>query len=427
MNKISGFICQEKTDQPGVGQTGSVNRAILPLLLLLLAAAAAAEWPQWRGPNRDGNAAGAARSAWPETLRQRWRIEVGEGHSSPVFGGGRICTFARRAGKEEVSAIDPTGGKVLWRQSYDAPYTMNPAARAHGEGPKSTPVLGGGRLCTFGISGILACWDGATGKQLWRKEFNRQYKSTSPLYGTAMSPVIDGGLLILHAGGHDSGALTALDAATGAEKWRWDGDGPGYGSPVIATLGGVKQVITQSQDNVIAVDAASGKLLWQIPLKTPYTQNSVTPLVAGGVVVLSGLEYGIAAVRPVRKGDAWTPERLWQASDVSLYMNSPVLHGTMLYGFSHRNRGQLFALDLNSGKVLWRGEPRQGENAALLLAGEHLLALQTDGSLTVFRATVKGLEQVRRYEVASSATWAHPVPVPGGILVKDFAHLTLWE
>src|SRR5581483_6929462 len=227
---------------------GPILQAILDLirlrstlLVFLLAAGWAQDWPQWRGPHRDGiGAAIAEPKGWPEQLKRKWQVKVGEGHSSPVVAGGRIYVHARQEDREVVQCLRPESGQVVWQESYAAPYTVNPAATRHGKGVKSTPAVGGNRLYTFGISGILSCFDASTGKLQWRKEFG------SPDFGVAMSPVVDRGLLIAHVGTKGKGALTAFDAQTGAEKWSWKGDGPAYASPIVVELGGTRQVVTQS-------------------------------------------------------------------------------------------------------------------------------------------------------------------------------------
>ncbi|PYT18657.1 MAG: hypothetical protein DMG59_03500, partial [Acidobacteria bacterium] len=171
---------------------------LLPACALLIAA----DWTGWRGPHRDGVLVAEPKN-WPEKLNLKWKVTVGEGHSSPILAAGSIYVFARQDGQETVLSIDPSNGAVRWRQQYPAPYQMNPAASAHGEGPKATPLYANGRLYTLGISGILSSFDAETGKLRWRKEFSRQFKSTSPMFGTAMSPLVDGALLIAHVGGHD--------------------------------------------------------------------------------------------------------------------------------------------------------------------------------------------------------------------------------
>src|SRR5438105_4318266 len=138
--------------------------AALQLVVLSSALAFSDDWPQWRGPHRDGVIpSSSSPSVWPERLKLRWKIKVGEGHASPIFANGKVYVFSRQQGKEVSSSVDPDNGRILWQQSYAAPYTMNPVATRHGEGPKSTPVFHGGKLYTFGISGMLTCWDAASG------------------------------------------------------------------------------------------------------------------------------------------------------------------------------------------------------------------------------------------------------------------------
>src|SRR5580698_692312 len=267
--------------------------------LLFLAAftlLTASDWPEWRGPHRDG-VVSEEPTAWPEKLTLKWKTEVGIGHASPVMAAGSIYDFARQGDQETVLSIDPSNGKIRWKQQYAAPYTMNPAAVSHGEGPKATPLYADGKLYTFGISGILSAFDAETGKPLWRLDFVRQYKDGAPDFGTSASPILDNGLLIVHVGGTKLGALTAFDPGTGAVKWSWDGDSPAYASPIVVNLGGVRQVVTQSHSNIVGVAAASGKLLWKIPFKTSYDQNIVTPVLYKDTLIFSGIDKGVFAVR----------------------------------------------------------------------------------------------------------------------------------
>jgi outer membrane protein assembly factor BamB len=396
------------------------------VLVSLGSALTGADWDEWRGPHRDGTLI-AEPKAWPEKLNQKWKITVGEGHSSPILAAGTVYVFARQEGKETLLAIDPSNGNLRWKQQYPAPYKMNPAATAHGEGPKSTPLYSAGRLYTLGISGILSSFDAETGKVRWRKEFSHEFKATSPDFGAAVSPIIDGGLLIVHVGGAGQGALTAFDADSGQVKWTWNGDGPAYASPVVVDLSGTRQVVTQSQKNIIAVSAASGKLLWKIPFTTPYEQNIVTPLVYRDTLILSGLDDGIMAIRPVRKGETWTTEKVWQTKDASMYMNSPVITGDLLFGFSHLKKGQLFCLDPRTGAMLWQGPPRDGDNAAMLVSPTSLVVLKNDGEMIVARPNGKALDVARRYTVADSSTYAHPVVLADGVLIKDVKTLTRWS
>ncbi len=390
-------------------------------LASFLVVAAAQDWPQWRGPNRDGIANGFSEpKAWPEKLTLKWKVNVGEGHSSPVVAGGKIYLHTRQGEHEVVSCLRPETGQVIWQESYAAPYTVNSAAVRHGKGVKSTPVVAGDRIYTFGINGILSCFDAKTGKPQWRKEFG------SPDFGTAMSPVVDRGLLIAHVGTNGRGALTAFDAQTGVEKWSWKGDGPAYASPIVVELGGTRQVVTQSQRNIVGVSAATGELLWRIPFSTPYEQNIVTPVLYHETLLFSGLNNGVMGVKVLKRGSEWVAETVWQNKDVGMYMNSPVLTGDLLFGLSHLKRGQFFCLDPRNGATLWTSEGRQADNAAIVDGGPVLFFLTNDAELIVARKSGRGFELLRKYSVADSPTWAHPVILINGILIKDATTLALW-
>jgi outer membrane protein assembly factor BamB len=381
---------------------------------------AAADFPQWRGPARDGLITGLApRATWPDALKPAWKVTVGVGHSSPVVVGDRVFQFSRIDDAEVVQALDLASGKSVWRQSYPAPYTMNMAAMSHGKGPKSTPLVEDGRVFTLGISGILSAFDAAAGRLLWRKEFGSQFKETSPLYGVATSPIIDQGRLIVYVGGSGNGALIAFAPATGAVLWTTKGDGPGYASPVVADLAGVRQVVTITDANLEGLSVDKGELLWKLPFTTDYVQNAVTPVVSGDLVIYTGLEHAVKAVRIVKTGAGVAAQPVWENPEVASYMSSPVVSGNRVYGLSHRKKGQLFCLDALTGKTLWLSEGRQGENAALLAGGGALFVLTTDSELLVAKQDGASFAVLKRYTVAPSPTWAHPVVLGEGVVVKD--------
>jgi outer membrane protein assembly factor BamB len=400
----------------------------LGLFILFIQTIFAHDWPQWRGANRDGVVTGfTAPNTWPDQLKQIWKAPVGVGHSSPLVIGARIYLHSRQAENEVAAAYDLNTGKTIWQDSYPIAYTMNPAAAGHGKGPKSTPVYSNGKLYTLGITGVLSCYDTAKGKLLWRKDFAGQFKSTSPVYGAAASPIVDRGLLIAYVGGADSGALKAIDAASGEEKWSWNGDGPGYATPIVVERESTRQIVTQSQQNIIGVRADNGSLLWKIPFTTDWAQNIVTPIQYKDLLIFSGLNKGVFAVRVDCRDNAWVTDAIWQNKEVSMYMNSPLLAGDLLFGMSHKNKGQFFCLDAATGKTLWTGDPRQGENAAMVIAGDTIFSLTNDADLIVTSAADKGARVIKRYHVAEKPTWAHPTIVGRNILIKDETTLAVWR
>jgi outer membrane protein assembly factor BamB len=243
----------------------------------------------------------------------------------------------------------------------------------------------------------------------------------------AMSPLFVRDLVIAHVGGHDSGALRAFEASTGSTRWSWNGDGPGYASPILVTLSGVEQVVTQTQQYIVSVAPDDGRLLWRMPFTTAYDQNSVTPVQFEESLIFSGHQKSTFALRVSRQGTEWKTQQAWSNSDLTMYMSSPVLRGPWLFGFSEKRRGTLFCLDARDGEAKWVGPGRQGNNAALVLAGESLLAQTTEGELLVTAAEAGAYRPLAQYRIAGRPTWAHPAVTGSDILVKDATHLTLWS
>jgi outer membrane protein assembly factor BamB len=383
-----------------------------------------ADWPQWRGPNRDGHAVGfIPPKVWPDRLAERWKVTVGSGYATPLLVGDRLYVFARQAESEVMAALDAASGKVLWRTSYPAAFEMDKAAAPHGPGPKSTPAYADGKLFSIGMSGIVTAFDAASGKQLWQKPG----LPAQPLWTShSFSPLVDRDRVVFHMGGNDRGTLSAFDVNTGAVKWGWSGDGPGYGSPLLFEFGGTAQIVAMTQQKFIGLEAATGRLLWEQAYTTEYAQNIITPVRYGDTLIVSGYHKPMVAFRIARQNDQWRAEQVWENADVSLYMSDAVLDGETLIGFSERRSGQFFALDARSGKTLWTSEPRQGTNAAIVSAGEFWWALKDDGELIVSRWKTSGFEPLRRYPVATSATWAPPVIAGNRVYVKDRSTLSMW-
>jgi outer membrane protein assembly factor BamB len=355
-------------------------------------------------------------------LTRRWNVEVGTGYATPLVVGDRLFVFTRQGGNEVMTALDAASAKVIWRTSYAAPFKMNPATAPHGPGPKSTPTFAANRLFTLGISGIVTAFDASSGRQIWQ----RPADPVEPLYHTAMSPLVVGNQMILHVGGHDNGALTAFDVSTGQVRWRWNGDGPAYGSPQLFDLGGTPQVVTFTQKNFVGVSLEDGKLLWRRPFVTPSNTTSQTPILYKDMVIQMGRDNGVTAFRVAPGGGEWTTTDVWRTADVSSHMSDAVAVDNVLFGLSHLNSGQYFALDLDTGRVLWRSEPRQAAHAAIERAGNTIVSLEDDGELVVIRLNREKFVPVARYKVATSDTWTPPVLSGNRIFVKDVSSLTLW-
>jgi outer membrane protein assembly factor BamB len=392
------------------------------------AAAAAGDWPQWRGPNRDAVAVGLDLPAkLPANLTLRWELEVGEGDATPVVIGNRAYVFARKGEEELVVAVDLTAGKELWRQGYAAapPATVN--GGGHTKGPRSTPAYADGRLVTFGSNGMLSCWDVKTHRRIWQNDFVKRFEHTAPPGGATMSPLVDGEHVIAHVGGQSHGALLALDLKTGAEAWSCPGEGPGHASPILATLSSVRQVITQTQSAAVGVDAESGKQLWRIPYGGEPSLDTVTPILDEDSILFSGYNRGLERYRIEQQEEKWRYDKIWDNKEVSIENSAPVVNGERLFGYSHRQKGQFFGLDVTAGQTLWTGDGKQAESASLVRAGDSIWALTTRGELVVFRDSEKQFAPVARYEVSSAPTWAAPVLFSHGVLIKNETQLRFWS
>ena len=378
------------------------------------------DYPQWRGQQRDGAASAFAEpDVWPDALNRRWKIEIGEGYATPLVVGDTVYVFTRRSGAEVMTALDVETGTERWHTSYPAPYTPDTPAAAHGVGPKATPLFHGSRLFSLGITGIVSAFDAQTGKLAWQTPAAREH----PSYGTAVSPVAEDNLVIVHPG--NRGPLTAFDATTGAIRWAGTGRGA-YASPMIVDLGGVRQVVTMTQESVVGVALADGTPLWEYAWRSRAEPSAITPVVHGDTLIVSSQAMGIAALKPTRRGGAWVVDLVWQTTEVSLFLSNPVVVGDTLFGLSEKARGQFFALDANTGRTLWLGPPRQASNTAVVKASTVLLFLNDDGELIVAKASRSGLEIIKQYAVASSATWAQPAVSGNRIFVKDVTSLSLW-
>src|SRR5262245_11411180 len=258
---------------------------------------------------------------------------------------------------------------------------------------------------------------------LWQKPAG----PVEPMYHTAQSALVDRDVVILHVGGHKQGALTAFDPASGAVKWTWDGDGPSYGSPIVADIGGTHQVITFTQDNLVGVDAANGQLLWRTPFTARSTTNSITPLVYDRqTVIVSGQGKPLTAYTIAKRGDQWSAELAWENPQLSLSFSNAVLVGDALFSLSAMNSGQFFWADAKTGKTLWTSNPRQAGNAAIVHAGNLLFVLKDDAQLMIARSSPGGFEPIKTYTVADSATWPAPSISGNRIFVRDLSTLALW-
>jgi outer membrane protein assembly factor BamB len=364
----------------------------------------------------------AAPKEWPAQLTQKWQAMVGLGCSAPALVENRLYVFARQGEDETVLCLDAANGNELWKHQYAAQAVTGAASRH--PGPRSSPAVADGKVVVLGVGGILSCLDASSGQLVWRKD---PFPQVVPRFFTSFSPIIVDGLVIAHLGGQGNGALIAYDLASGQEKWRWAQEGPDYGSPVLLTVAGTRQIVTPTEKNIVSISVADGKLLWQIPfVPQRRAYNAATPIVEGQTVIFTGAGRGTNAVKITKQADGFSAQPLWSNPDLAVQFNTPVLKDGLLFGLSNRNN--LFCINAQTGQTAWADSNARGSRGfgAIVDAGSCLVVLANDAELVVFKPDDKAYNEVRRYKVSDTATYAHPVIAGNRIFVKDEAAVTMW-
>jgi outer membrane protein assembly factor BamB len=395
------------------------------VLLLGANRVCAQDWPQWRGPNRDNKVTGfTAPKTWPKTLTQKWKIKVGLGESSPLLVGDKLYVFARQGGDEVTLCLKASDGSEVWKDKYEA-VAVKPPAASH-PGPRSTPAVAEGKVCTLGVGGVVSCLDASSGQVVWRKN-----TKSWPQFFTSTSPLIAEGKCIVYVD-----ALTAYDLASGESKWQWSGAKTPYGSPVLMTVEGTKQVVTPAAGSLDGVSLADGKLLWQVKFgfgDKDYQSNFSTPIIGGQTVIYSVAPKAkggyTMALKIEKKGDGFAATELWKKDMASDKYYTPVLRDGLLFGVSAKGRN-FFCMDAKTGDVLWTDKAKRGDCGNILNAGSVLVALTSDSYLIVFEPSNKEFKELARYKVSDkeglAGPWSCPILAGNRLFVKDRDSLALW-
>lgn len=392
------------------------------LFLVLPVKTFSQDFPQWRGVNRNGKVTGFnVPAVWPKELSQTWKVTVGFGDASPVLVGQKLYIFSRQEDNEILRCLDANTGKEIWKDSYVTGLVTGPPA-SH-PGPRSTPTVAEGKIITLGVNGIISCLDANTGKVIWRKD---EFTNGLPMFYTGMSPIIVDGLCIAHLGGAENGKIVAFDLQTGNIKWKWDGNGPSYSSPILMTLDGKKQVIVQTDKNLIGLTITDGKLQWQI--STPPMQrfyNSSSPISDGQNLIYTGQGTGVWAVKILKQGDGFITSEVWHNPDLNPSYNTPVLKESSLYGLTQT--GKLFCINAQNGQTAWVDTLMNKNFGAILDAGSVMIALPSTSELVVYNPDKSTYTEIARFKVADTPVYAHPLLVGNRIYVKDNETLVMWN
>jgi outer membrane protein assembly factor BamB len=405
----------------------SGHRAILWLAsaVLLAPSLQAGDWPQWRGPGRDGRAAPEepAVSRLPAELKPAWKIAIGGGFSSPIVAGGKVIYLDAQGGRELVHAVEAGTGRELWRHDLAEAF-----GDEWGTGPRSTPFAEGELLFVQSCNGEFRCLALADGQERWRTNFegfgvkflgSKAREGTASRRGNNGSGVADATRVFLPVGSTNHATVVAFEKATGRMLWRALQDEAAYSSLVLGRLAGVEQVVAFTAEALAGLDRQSGRLLWRVPLRTDAKRHAATPVLVGEVVVVNSQTIGMVATRIVRDGDQLKATPAWANRPLKINLATPVLADGYLYTLGCNK--DYVCVDASTGILQW-SQPGFGRGrkdyCASILAEKNLLVLAEDGQLVLLSANPRKYEELGRLQVCGS-TWCHPALANGRLYVRD--------
>ena len=392
--------------------------ALTGLLVLALSAPvsnqSSTDWPQWRGPNRDGRSAETGLlTEWPSAGPPlAWKAAgAGTGYSSISTSAGKLFTVGSRGGTEFVHAFDLATGRKLWEAANGAEYGND-----RGNGPRSTPTVDGDRLYIMGASGDLSCLETAAGKRVWSLNVLKEFGGSNPRWGLSESPLVYGDRVLINAGGPGA-SIVALDKRTGKVIWKSESDGAGYSSAVVQRVGDTEQAVFFTATRALGVDVKDGRLLWQYPRVANRVANIATPVVKDNFVFLSS-DYGTgsALLELEPSGGGVTATEVYFTQEMRNHHSSSILVGEHLYGFSS---AILTALRFADGVTAWKD--RSVGKGSLVFADGHLYLFSENGVVGLAEATPAGYREKGRFSIqqAGLPTWAHPVISGGHLFIRD--------
>lgn len=395
--------------------------AALGLSLLLAISARAADWPQWRGPDRDGvwNETGILKTFPAGGLKIRWRVPVGPGWSSPVVSQGRVYLTDMRLDKpkawERIQCFKESTGKLLWSRETELVYPDWAFIPEHGGGPAATPIVEAGRVYWFGRSGQVDCLDTRSGKSIWTSHLNSKYEIG--VLSCRGSPLIEGNLLILSAGGKPGASVIALDKRTGNEVWKALNEIASNSSPLVITAGGRRQLIVWTDESVASLNPTTGEVHWREAMITSNNDAIPTPVVQNNRLLIGGLMLELNDSQPAAKV-IW-PESRATAKRILSNTSTALLQGDHVY--SAKSSGELVCLDAVTGNQVWGTtnvtELKPGASIHLTPNGDSVFLFTDQGNLILGRLTPQGYQEISRVHLleptsilfARKFAWAPPV------------------
>ena len=388
---------------------------VAAVVLFSVASAALAQsagnWPQWRGPNRDGiSKETGLLKQWPaEGPPLAWKATgAGRGYSSFSIANGKLYTMGVRGDREFVVAFDVATGKEAWATPHGSVFRND-----RGDGPRGTPTIDGDRVYALGGAGDLSALDARTGKVVWSKNILSEFGGLNITWGISESPLVLGNKVLVNAGARDA-SIVALNKADGSVIWKSQSDEPGYSSAIPAEINGVTQVVFFTARRAVGLDSRDGRLLWDYERPANQTANAATPIVRANRIFISsdyGTGGGVVEIKPDNKA-----QEIYFTKDMKNHHSSSVLIGDHLYGFSS---SILTVMRFDTGEIAWRD--RSVGKGSLVYADGHLYLLSENGVVGLVEATPTGYKEKGRFRIPQDSlpTWAHPVVAGGRLYLRD--------
>jgi outer membrane protein assembly factor BamB len=372
---------------------------------------AAANWPQWRGLNRDGiSKETGLLKQWPaEGPALVWKASgAGRGYSSFSISNGKLYTMGLRGDREFVVAFDIATGKEAWATPHGSAFHND-----RGDGPRGTPTIDGDRVYALGGNGDLSALDARTGKLVWSKNVLREFGGSNITWGISESPLVLGNKVLVNAGAPGA-SMVALNKTDGSVIWKSQSDEPGYSSAIPVDINGTTQVVFFTAQRAVGLDARDGRLLWEYGKPSNNVANVATPIARANRIFISsdyGTGGGVVEIKPDNKA-----QEIYFTKEMKNHHSSSVLIGDYLYGFSS---SILTAMKFDTGEIAWRD--RSVGKGSLVYADGNLYCLSENGVVGLVEATPTGYKEKGRFRIqqGNQPTWAHPVVAGGRLYLRD--------
>lgn len=389
---------------------------------------AASDWPQWRGPQRNGQFAGPP---WPDKLdtnhlRQVWRVELGPSYSGPIVSGERVFTTETRAKELEiVRAFDRKSGTEIWRTTWPGAVSVPFFAKSNGDWIRATPACDGESLFVAGMRDVLVCLEAQTGRERWRFDFVKRLEAPVPDFGFVCSPLVDAEAVYVQAGA----SFVKLNKRTGDILWRTLRDAGGmwgsvFSSPVFATLAGKHQLVVQTREKLAGVDPADGTVLWEQPVEAFRGMNILTPVVQADTLFTSTYGGKTIGYKVTQADGRFTVAEAWRHKAQG-YMSTPVVIDGVAY--THLKSQRVMAIEVATGREWWTSDQAFGKYWSLVACGDRILALDQRGILFLLRASREKFDLLDQRKLTDAETWAHLAVAGDELFVRELNALGVYR